>query len=478
MPTIAYKESTVEKRSDSGYISDFRTGSGAGLVTTSPALTRLSLLAVDLMVATVVFAISYWASGPGTILPGKLLLFFGLTFVGIASGGLYNRIVVHPATEMKRIFVIISAVTFVLLAGTLTINFSTIGGYRQLVFTGLGFAVLAPVARAILRLSVARSAWWGESCAIITTDKEIFETLRRIPELGLKPVALYTDDTVLDDAEEAHNRITKNGKIAHVVLSRPELSLDEMTELRKRARRVFKRVITVPNPSPHGHWTTQTAHDALLVYGVRRTETWFVGPLLKRLFDLVVAAAMLVVLSPLMAAIGILIRLDSKGPCIFRQERMGRYGKNFSVWKFRTMAVDAEERLSELLENNPDLKSEYETFHKLRFDPRITRMGHFLRRFSLDELPQLINVIMGNMTLIGPRAYMPRERSEMLNLDDEILQTKPGVSGLWQVSGRNRLSFKERVWTDVTYTKNISIWLDLFLLFKTVPVVLSGDGAN
>ncbi len=447
-------------------------------MTTSPTLTRLSLFGADLVAAAVIFFISYWGAGPGTIMPSKLLIFFALTFVGIASGGLYKRIVVHPAMEMKRVFVIICAITFVLLAGTLTINFSTISGYRQLVFTGLGFAILAPALRAILRLSLARSAWWGESCAIITSDKEIFETLRRIPELGLKPVALYTDDNVLTDADEAHKCITKNGKIGHVILSKPELSLDDMTELRRKARRVFKHVITVPNPSPHGQWTSQTAHDALLVYGVRRTETWFVGPLLKRLFDLAVASISLIALSPVMVCIGLLIRFDSKGACIFKQERLGIYGKSFSVWKFRTMAIDAEERLAELLDNNPDLKAEYETFHKLRYDPRITSVGRFLRRFSLDELPQLVNVITGDMSLVGPRAYMPRERAEMLNLDDEILGSKPGISGLWQVSGRNRLSFKERVWTDVTYNRNLSIWMDLFLLFKTVPVVLSGDGAN
>ncbi|NND71976.1 MAG: exopolysaccharide biosynthesis polyprenyl glycosylphosphotransferase [Rhodothermales bacterium] len=458
---------------------DYRQGmSGSGLVTTSPLWTRLSLLAADLFSGLTVVGLSYLWAGPGTISASKLLFFFVLTVIGIACGGMYNKIVVHPAMEMKRIFVIICSITFVLLAGTLSVNFSTIDGYRQLVFTGIGFAFLAPTIRATLRLSLGRSAWWGESCAIITRDKEIFETLKRVPELGLKPVALYTEDNVLNDADNAHASITQNGKISYVLLSRPELDLDEMTDLRRKARRVFREVIMVPNPSSHTQWTTQTVHDALLVYGVRRTETWFVGPLLKRIFDLVVATATLLATLPIMVIIAILVRLDSKGACIFRQERLGHYGKTFNVFKFRTMALDAEARLAELLESDAGLKKEYETFHKLRYDPRITNVGRVLRRFSLDELPQLVNVIMGDMSLVGPRAYMPQERTDMLNLDDEILREKPGISGLWQVSGRNRLSFEERVWTDVTYNRNVSVWMDLFLLMKTVPVVLSGDGAN
>ena len=183
-------------------------------------------------------------------------------------------------------------------------------------------------------------------------------------------------------------------------------------------------------------------------------------------------------LAPLFLFLGIRIRRDSPGPVLFRQRRLGLNGKQFDIFKFRSMYVDAEDRLHHILESDPVLKAEFDIFHKLREDPRVTPVGKFLRRWSLDELPQLINVVRGEMNLVGPRAYLPVEKKRMNGCSDVILTRKPGLTGLWQVSGRNDLSFSERVDLERWYVENRSPVLDAKILLKTFGVVVGGRGVN
>ena len=183
------------------------------------------------------------------------------------------------------------------------------------------------------------------------------------------------------------------------------------------------------------------------------------------------------VLAPVLAVIAVLIRMDSAGAVFYRQERMGAQGRIIPILKFRTMYEDAEQKLADILASDPERRREYERYHKLQDDPRVTRIGTFLRRYSLDELPQILNVLRGEMSLVGPRAYMPSELTKMNGLARAVLQSPPGMTGLWQVSGRNHLSFADRVNLDVHYIQNWSPWLDLYLLVRTGPVVLSGEGA-
>lgn len=200
--------------------------------------------------------------------------------------------------------------------------------------------------------------------------------------------------------------------------------------------------------------------------------------LVRSYVNRVLAALVLFVLSPLFLAIGLWIRRDSPGAILFRQPRLGLYGRPFHIFKFRSMYSDAEERLQHILHEDPELRREYDIFHKLRDDPRVTRAGRFLRRWSLDELPQLINVVRGEMNLVGPRAYLPVEHVRMLDAADVILSRKPGITGLWQVSGRNDLSFSERVQLERWYVEQRSAALDLKILLRTFRVIVSGRGAN
>jgi Undecaprenyl-phosphate galactose phosphotransferase WbaP len=198
--------------------------------------------------------------------------------------------------------------------------------------------------------------------------------------------------------------------------------------------------------------------------------------LMKRIFDTLIALALMVLLSPLMAMIGLLIRRDG-GPALFAHPRVGKRGKVFHCYKFRTMVVDAEQRLEQLLQQKPELRHQWENERKLRHDPRVNRIGRFLRASSLDELPQLINVIRGEMSLVGPR---PVVRAELRRFGADVgyyLLVRPGMTGLWQISGRSQLDYDKRVYLDVWYVKNWSLWYDLIILFKTVRVVIVRHGA-
>jgi lipopolysaccharide/colanic/teichoic acid biosynthesis glycosyltransferase len=195
--------------------------------------------------------------------------------------------------------------------------------------------------------------------------------------------------------------------------------------------------------------------------------------LLKRVLDLLVSSIMLLVLGPLMLLIGLAVKFDSSGPMLHRRRVVGVGGKLFDALKFRTMYVDADERLAQ----DPELLSQFEENYKLKDDPRVTRVGRFLRRTSLDELPQLWNVLRGQMSLVGPRMITSDEQSRYGKWRMNLITVKPGITGLWQVSGRSNLSYKERVTLDMHYIRNYSIWLDLHLLYRTVPVVFTGHGA-
>jgi lipopolysaccharide/colanic/teichoic acid biosynthesis glycosyltransferase len=179
---------------------------------------------------------------------------------------------------------------------------------------------------------------------------------------------------------------------------------------------------------------------------------------------------------PIFLILALLVKLDSKGPILYSQKRLGLGGTTFNSYKFRTMYQNAEEKLVELLANDPEAAKEYAVYHKLANDPRVTRVGRFLRRYSLDEFPQLINALKGDMNLIGPRSYLPRELPDMGQHAQLILKVKPGLTGWWQVMGRNATSFEERMMLDEYYISNWSIWLDIFIVIKTVWVLISGQG--
>jgi exopolysaccharide production protein ExoY len=197
-----------------------------------------------------------------------------------------------------------------------------------------------------------------------------------------------------------------------------------------------------------------------------------VGGAIKRALDIFVAAITLVLLSPLLLAVALLIRATMGRPVLFPQRRLGFDGRPFSCWKFRTMVKDAEATLRSYLDSDPEAAREWRTRQKLELDPRVTTLGRVLRRSSIDELPQLISVLLGRMSCVGPRPIVEAEVARYGRSWADYKRSRPGLTGLWQVSGRNRLTYLRRVALDRCYVRRWSVWLDLWILIKTIPAVL------
>ncbi|ESY89786.1 MULTISPECIES: sugar transferase [unclassified Mesorhizobium] len=202
------------------------------------------------------------------------------------------------------------------------------------------------------------------------------------------------------------------------------------------------------------------------------------GGISKRFMDLVVAISALVMAAPVMIVVALLIRITTGGPAMFSHSRVGFGGKPFNCYKFRTMVANSDEVLKAYLEANPQVTAEWEETHKIRDDPRVTSLGWILRKSSLDELPQLFNVIRGDMSCVGPRPIVKDELKRYGDHLEEYLRTRPGVTGLWQVSGRSSMDYPSRVALDSQYVRNWSIWLDLAILFRTVFAVMRFDRAS
>jgi Undecaprenyl-phosphate galactose phosphotransferase WbaP len=192
----------------------------------------------------------------------------------------------------------------------------------------------------------------------------------------------------------------------------------------------------------------------------------------KRVLDIVATSIGGILILPLILLLCLLVRLESRGPIFYKDQRMGRDGKLFACVKFRTMVLNAEDLLQRMLAEDEEMRNEYLRYHKLRDDPRVTRIGRFLRKSSLDELPQLWNVLRGDMSLVGPRPYLPRESEDIGTTQKEILRVTPGITGPWQVAGRNDTSFGERVRMDAYYVRDWSVWLDIVLLARTALCLL------
>ena len=199
---------------------------------------------------------------------------------------------------------------------------------------------------------------------------------------------------------------------------------------------------------------------------------------MKTIFDFILTLVGTVIISPLLVYIAYRIKKEDPGPIIFAHKRIGKDGKQFPCYKFRTMVVNSDEVLTRYLAENPLAKEEWEKNFKLKNDPRVTPIGEFLRKSSLDELPQILNVLKGEMSLVGPRPVVQEELDRYyLEASKEYCSIKPGITGLWQVSGRNDVSYSERVAMDVRYVREHSLWMDVVILYKTIGVVIGKKGA-
>jgi len=309
--------------------------------------------------------------------------------------------------------------------------------------------------------------------------------LEKYPERGLRCVA-HIDAAFAGDALHPHLTDTARQHPHAFILLLPDAfafhsasATHSLSFLLAELTRHFSGVLLLPGFIADNPFIWLTPRDlgdctALLVrqnlYDKRRL-------LLKRLLDLSLIALSACVMLPLWIAIALAIMLDSPGSPIYFQKRVGRNNTRFWVCKFRTMVRNADALLQESLRENKDLRRAWEQDHKLKHDPRITRVGALLRKTSLDELPQLWNVLKGEMSLVGPRPIVEKEIEKYGTVFEDYLRVRPGLTGLWQISGRNDTSYEERVRLDQYYVSNWSVWFDIWILAKTLPVVLFGRGA-
>jgi exopolysaccharide biosynthesis polyprenyl glycosylphosphotransferase len=259
-----------------------------------------------------------------------------------------------------------------------------------------------------------------------------------------------------------------------VIASGRALTSPALRHLAWALQRAEVECLVIADMSDHVEYLRPRRVGDQIALSLRAPNDHLMSLVAKSVFDRTAAAVGLLVLSPLLLVVAIMVRLGSRGPAIFRQERSGRDGRPFRIYKFRTMVVDAEDRLDGLRSRNEGAGPLF----KLKDDPRITRLGRVLRRTSIDELPQLINVVKGDMSLVGPRPALPAETSQYSEWVWRRLHVKPGVTGLWQVSGRSALSWEESVRIDLQYVNNWNLRLDFAILARTVRAVLARSGAH
>ncbi len=270
-------------------------------------------------------------------------------------------------------------------------------------------------------------------------------------------------------------------EVQDVIIAAPGLDREALISLIYRIQPLVRRLTIVPDlfGMPLANVEVDTIYkDQTVMLSIRNNLAIRRNFYLKRFFDLVAGIPIMLLCLPAMAVLAVLIKLDSPGPVFFNDRRLGRKETEFICFKFRTMELDGDRLLREYFAQHPEAEAEWNAYAKLRdFDPRVTRLGGVLRRYSLDELPQIFNVLLGDMSLVGPRPYLPRERERMGYMAHTIFEALPGMTGFWQVTGRNDVEFDGRLQMDSWYVRNWSFWHDIVILLQTVQAVLRRKGA-
>jgi len=319
----------------------------------------------------------------------------------------------------------------------------------------------------------------------------VARALRRETNYGYTVIGFLDDDPkkigTRIDGVKVHKGIDNvvayatRSNVKDLFIALPNRDRDRIRNLVDNLQHKFDQLLFVPDMS--GVFATETTlvhffHEQVFALKIRNNLSRPFNILVKRCFDILASSLLMIMLLIPLLILAALIKLDLGGPVFFRQTRVGRNGKPFGCRKFRTMYADAEERLSALLATDAEARKEWSTYRKLKNDPRVTTFGEFLRSTSLDELPQLFNVLLGEMSLVGPRPVLQEEIDLYYKDKAEFcFSVRPGVTGLWQVSGRNNNGYDYRIAADLWYVKNWNLWLDIVILLKTVPALLGRVGA-
>ena len=301
-----------------------------------------------------------------------------------------------------------------------------------------------------------------------------------VRDMGLRVVANTALNTVIEDIVNSHHELAcalDGAGPRDLGMLVYEERIGELEPLISYCELNYIPLYIVPSVSRLLSIPLKTInYKGFLLFGPKDLIVDGVSKRLKRVLDVMLATVGLILASWLMVLVWVIVKLNSSGPAFFAQDRLGLDGKRVRIYKFRTMVVDSEQQLMALLQNK-GINKDYHDNYKIENDPRITSMGRYLRKWSLDELPQLINILKGDLSFVGPRPIVPTEIARYGIHGNMILRVKPGLTGLWQVSGRNDVSYEERIQMDLFYIHNWSLTLDLKIIIQTIPVVLFGKGA-
>ena len=419
---------------------------------------------------------------------------FVIFFITFAFSGLYPGIPTSPIEEF-RLVLRASSVAFLLLLGTTVFLREGVFSSRIVfVLAWLLTIIFVPLSRRIVRGWCSRKSWWGIPTVIIgdlEAGQMILGLLRGHHRVGLRPVALLVEDgqrssrfapvnsgELLSTDISDSNKLARDYRDCYAVIAMPTSGSDRIRHVFNEYAQHYRRVLIIPDL--FGLQSLSVA--AKDICGVLSLEldqrlTLFFPQLVKRCFDLAVSATLALLLSPLLLFLCAAVRFTSRGPIFYGQQRIGKNQHAFKVWKFRTMVVNADAVLQSHLDADPELREEWGRDHKLKRDPRVTWVGRLLRKSSLDELPQLWNVICGEMSLVGPRPITTSEGIRYGKSFGQYLRVIPGVTGLWQISGRNDTTYELRTRIDDYYVRNWSLYLDMYIVFRTFKTILFSEGA-
>ncbi len=351
--------------------------------------------------------------------------------------------------------------------------------------------IFIPLFRFLTKKLLGRFGLWRRNVLIAGAGST---GVRVAKEIGMNPYIGYNVAGFLDDDRDKIgtkiNGVEVLGKLSEVekwlrktssedvIFAIPSIEEGKLKSFVEKCEPIAKNINFVSKFGLFSLYNLKTEHiNSFLLISMRGglLSSWL--RTVKDLYEKLIVIIISPILIPLAISVSILIKIDSPGPVFFAQERVGRNGKKFKLLKFRTMYKNSDEILKRALESNPELKEEWEKFRKIKGnDPRVTPLGKFLRRWSLDEIPQFFHVLKGEMSLVGPRPYIPYEIEKNSSFKT-IIKVKPGLTGLWQIRGRNILPFEDRVKLDEFYIRNWSLWQDFVILIETVKVVLKGEGA-
>ncbi len=425
-------------------------------------------------------------SAYATLLP-SLPLFF-LVFSAL---DLYPGIAANAIDEFRKMLYAVTLSYVLIIVSTFFIKVE--GHYSRIAFvlSWLLTLALVPIGRRAVRSFGARQPWWGVPTVVLganETGEAILKVLSEQPTLGLRPIALLSQDGVSSRPAPAKNlfmgdfghapELATRNKGCYAIIAMPELRAVELEDVLNEYSPYFHHVLVLPDVAGMSSlWVSAKDLGGMLGLEIEQRLSQTMPRLIKRSFDLLVASAVALCFLPLFLALIVGVRLSSAGPIFYGQRRVGRGHELFTAWKFRSMVMNADEVLEQHLESDPALRAEWDRDRKLKRDPRVTRIGRIMRKTSLDELPQLWNVLAGQMSLVGPRPIVMAEVDRYGRRYQHYRRVTPGITGLWQISGRNNTTYERRTEIDEYYVRNWSVSMDLYILYRTVKTVLFTEGA-